>query len=232
MRTWTDSTGKRKTKAALVRVEGDNGHFRLTDGKEVVMPLDKLCKADQAWIAKQAAGPPAEKTPREPRGPVRGSSRKPAGGLDRNGYLEEYLAYCMRINREAYLKVGKRNPAWDEAALKLLDAAARCEAYRDTSEHGWSFPVPSQDELFSLGAAARKAGCDDPLVFMHYLSTTARKSWNDEAIATGRQMLADMQQRGYPPLQVASMARLLSTGGRLLLEPHADALIEAACAKE
>jgi hypothetical protein len=80
MRTWTDSTGTRKTKAALVRAEGEKGHFRLADGKEVVMPLDKLCKEDQTWIAKQIKRPAGEDPRAETRVAVIGSQ---AAGVEK-----------------------------------------------------------------------------------------------------------------------------------------------------
>ena len=69
----------------------------------------------------------------------------------------------MRIYREAYLKVGKRDAAWDAAALALLDAVARLEAYRDLPP-GWVYDKPSAEQLRAFATAARQ-GCDDPLVF-------------------------------------------------------------------
>ena len=73
------------------------------------------------------------------------------------------LEYCTRIYRNAYMKVGKRDPAWDTAALALLDAVARREACRDLP-HGWVVERPSPEQLRAFARTAREKGCNDPLV--------------------------------------------------------------------
>jgi len=54
-------------------------------------------------------------------------------------------------DEEAYLKVGKRDKAWDEDALKALDMAAR--RFANTSEK------PSAAELAPVAKSVIDAGC-------------------------------------------------------------------------
>ena len=55
VREWTDSTGKLKVMASLVKVEGDKVTLRRADnGKEVTLPIEKLSDADQEYL-KEAA---------------------------------------------------------------------------------------------------------------------------------------------------------------------------------
>jgi hypothetical protein len=60
MRTWTDSTGKFKIEASLAGKEGDNVLLTKTDGKTIKLPLAKLSKEDQDYIAGLNAKPPME----------------------------------------------------------------------------------------------------------------------------------------------------------------------------
>jgi outer membrane protein assembly factor BamB len=57
MRTWTDATGKHKTRAAFVALEGDEITLQREDGKIVKLPLDRLSKADQAFARRTARAP-------------------------------------------------------------------------------------------------------------------------------------------------------------------------------
>jgi len=50
-RTWSDPSGKFKIEARLLRVEDGKVVLRRTDDKEVTVPLDKLCEADQKYVA-------------------------------------------------------------------------------------------------------------------------------------------------------------------------------------
>lgn len=49
-RTWTDSTGQHKVEAELVKVEGGNVTLKRTDGKTVVLPLQRLSEADRTHL--------------------------------------------------------------------------------------------------------------------------------------------------------------------------------------
>ena len=49
-RLWTDATGRFKVEAAFVKVDGGKVHLKRTDGKTLVIPVDKLSKEDQAHV--------------------------------------------------------------------------------------------------------------------------------------------------------------------------------------
>ena len=49
-RTWKDATGKFEVTAEFVAVEGDNVRLRNSNGKEIVVPLKKLSRADRAYL--------------------------------------------------------------------------------------------------------------------------------------------------------------------------------------
>lgn len=49
-RIWTDITGKYKTKAKLLGTKDGKVALRKTDGKTVILPISKLCEADQALL--------------------------------------------------------------------------------------------------------------------------------------------------------------------------------------
>ncbi|NQT40234.1 MAG: HEAT repeat domain-containing protein [Planctomycetes bacterium] len=64
VRTWTDVTGNFTVEAELHKVEADRVHLkRATDGKVVVVPLDRLSHGDRRYLAvrpdAQRQGPPA-----------------------------------------------------------------------------------------------------------------------------------------------------------------------------
>ena len=50
-RSWTDITGKHTLVAVLLGVEKGMAKLRKSDGTELEVPLEKLCQADQEWIA-------------------------------------------------------------------------------------------------------------------------------------------------------------------------------------
>jgi len=49
-RTWTDGTGKFKTEAELIGIDGNNIRLRKPDGTVVPVPIDKLSESDQQLI--------------------------------------------------------------------------------------------------------------------------------------------------------------------------------------
>ena len=54
VRTWTDSSGQHKSRAAFISLEGDQVTLRREDGKRVTVPLDRLSQADQAYARRAA----------------------------------------------------------------------------------------------------------------------------------------------------------------------------------
>jgi len=61
-RTWTDLSGRYKTRATLVEVVDGKVRLRKLDGTVVTVPIEKLSETDQAWLEKHASGAPATPT--------------------------------------------------------------------------------------------------------------------------------------------------------------------------
>ena len=57
MRSWTDSTGQYRVRAALVELKDGRVWLKKADGSTVGVPLDRLGAADQRWVARQTAAP-------------------------------------------------------------------------------------------------------------------------------------------------------------------------------
>lgn len=55
VRTWTDTTGRYKIRAALVRIEGDNVTLEREDGQTVSLPISRLSAAGQKYLRDLAA---------------------------------------------------------------------------------------------------------------------------------------------------------------------------------
>ncbi len=53
VRTWSDTTGKFRIEAELVKVEDGKVELKRKDGQNVTVPLDKLSKDDQDYLAQQ-----------------------------------------------------------------------------------------------------------------------------------------------------------------------------------
>jgi hypothetical protein len=119
LRTWTDSTGKFKLDAELVRVS-DGMVYLLSGGKTKPVPINRLSKTDQSYIARafprpvakksSAVRPPATATP-SPR------AYTPPAPIDRNPYGEATTGYTAtgipihtgpRGGRYHYSKSGKK----------------------------------------------------------------------------------------------------------------------------
>jgi len=64
LRTWTDRTGKFKTKARYIDLDGDTLTLETDKGKTLTLSLDKLADEDQA-IARKIAAKAAKETPQE-----------------------------------------------------------------------------------------------------------------------------------------------------------------------
>lgn len=54
-RTWTDASGKHRTRATLVEVVDGSVKLKKTDGKTITVPIDRLSEADKNWLEKHKA---------------------------------------------------------------------------------------------------------------------------------------------------------------------------------
>ena len=183
---------------------------------------------------------PASGPPEYPAGPT-DQRLKPdfSKGVTTGEYYRARVDYLRRLTRDVYLRQGKKNPAWDDAALKFLDATVAATSY------GATVPVctlkpPSAAALRAMGAAVRKAGCDDPVVYARYLGVVAPQSIRDpEEVKQAMQMLDTLRSRHVPPMLVALAARDAHRACLLLREDRAaeekilmEAVLAAVSAKE
>ncbi len=245
-RTWTSADGKFHLPARLVEAGKETVVLEKENGTRVTVRRTRLSQVDLDYLAQRAAAesvrdqPPAQTVP-QPALTVRTSKSNIPGADNPNAFTANdfrrcRLEYGTRIYRDAYLKVGKKDPAWDAAALAVLDAVARFEAYRDASP-GWAFDKPSEAQLHALAAVAREKGCDDPLVFSIYARTLATLRWSPAVVQTATDTLDKLRQRHYPPVHVATLAAAILTRGGNQEDKTAtaailDSLEAAACATD
>jgi len=90
MRTWTDVTGKFKSRASLAGVEGENVRLKKPDGTEIVVALEKLSAADRKWLAAQSAAAPSPRAAENEWPGFRGPNRD--GKSPDTGLLKEWPA--------------------------------------------------------------------------------------------------------------------------------------------
>ena len=50
-RTWTDATGRHQVEAVFLSIEADRVKLRKRDGSVILVPVNRLSRADQGWIA-------------------------------------------------------------------------------------------------------------------------------------------------------------------------------------
>jgi thiol-disulfide isomerase/thioredoxin len=80
-RTWTDSSGKFRVEAELVRLDSGKVTLRKTDGKLVTLPMEKLSAADQQFVRQQETT--AQKDPANDESPIKTVARRFFEGLRR-----------------------------------------------------------------------------------------------------------------------------------------------------
>jgi hypothetical protein len=77
----------------------------------------------------------------------------------------ERLEWNRKTLGQAYDKIGKRSPRWDEPARAALDLVARMFSQQQD-------PVIIPDNIHSLAKKAVEAGCDDPMILYLYARTS------------------------------------------------------------
>ena len=126
----------------------------------------------------------------------------------------ETLEFNRKTLVDAYKEVGKKDPAWDEAAIKLLNACA-------VGFSSWSFdPLhrgepPKLNDLIEQAKNVAKLGCDDPLVLYCYGSLLMDASRNEEAKPVISQAFKGLIASQYPAERIFygcnRMARVAET---------------------
>ena len=115
---------------------------------------------------------------------------------------EQFLQWNRKTLADAYLRVGKRDKAWDEKALEVFEAAALMAS---GSPNAKSFP-----ELAASAKTVMDAGCDDPLIrFLRGLSLY-RMGKISEAEPLLQQSIIGMETLKYPSCRRMLAARFLA----------------------
>jgi hypothetical protein len=117
-------------------------------------------------------------------------------------YIEDLIAFHRRSMSEAYAQVGKRDPRWDENAVKFLDAMAVRMASSAVSERH-ARPEPTFKQTADFAKAAIDGGCDDPLVLDLYASALAQLGRSAEAAKISLGNIDAMRASKYPANRIA-----------------------------
>jgi hypothetical protein len=137
--------------------------------------------------------------------------------------LRARLEFNKRTLAGAYASVGARDPKWDDAAGKFLDAMAAYFTYSSAARVYRDVRVPSAAECKPLGQAAADAGCNDPLVT--YCRAALLLNLGDRAGAAPMiaQSLRGLVERKYPPNRIiAAVGRIREVApGETRFEPLA-----------
>ena len=118
-------------------------------------------------------------------------------------YMRETLEFNKQTMAEAYKKVGKRDPRWDDAALAFLDALARNFTYGQSGSIYKPKDYPSTEACAALAKTAIDRGCDDPLVFYfnaRLMEILGRET--DKLPALFQRAYADLRDSKYPAFRV------------------------------
>jgi hypothetical protein len=111
-RIWTDPTGTWQIEAELLEYDGNSVVLKKTDGSQTKVPIEKLCKADRAFLnagkPPQAVQPPIRPKPLpqpipEPAGEVAAGQREDAA---RAALVEKIVQSVVRIKTDRALGSG------------------------------------------------------------------------------------------------------------------------------
>jgi len=140
---------------------------------------------------------------------VAGAAPIPAGPEARThtDYNKATLTWNLATTLEAYQRVGRRDPRWDEAATKFLDMCARGLNKSLT---------PAQ--FAEAGQAVLAAGCDDPLITAIVARSLDAAGQRDQALALSRRAVNGLKTTPYPRCRACNEAvygvYLLSVAGQ------------------
>ena len=158
-RTWTSSDGKFHTVARLVDV-GEQGVVLLREGGDrVTVPREKLSRADLDYVQKYAANnaqaaPDQSATPASRQDAAAPSSK----GMTQSEFLRLRLEFNLRLTRDVYQQHGKKNPVWDDAAIKFLEATAAAVTYGESNPLSGSHKPLAGAELQRAGRSVAEVG--------------------------------------------------------------------------
>ncbi len=86
-RTWTDATGKFRTKAVFVELNGAQLKLKKEDGRVIEIPLEKLSESDQAYVRQHTDSvPSAAESETNPKAPA-------------SAAVEKYVAVVLEMSK-------------------------------------------------------------------------------------------------------------------------------------
>ena len=97
------------------------------------------------------------------------------------------LRWNLETTLDAYKQVGRRDPRWDAAALKFLEACVRGSA-----------EVAPPQKIIQAGQPLLDAGCDDPAVLSCLVRALAKAGKADQALALSRRTVESLKTTPYP----------------------------------
>jgi hypothetical protein len=117
-------------------------------------------------------------------------------GLTQHDFVKAKLERNLRTMVEAYKQVGRRDPKWDESAIKFLDGMAKYFANANEDRIYQLPDVPRDVDLCHLGRTALQAGCDDPLVVYCLGAILDDSGEDDEAVPLVRRSIDGLMKSG------------------------------------
>jgi len=122
-------------------------------------------------------------------------------------WAREHVAYEKGLTSEAYKQFGKRDPKWDDAAIRFLESTAVYETFVWLPRIYQPTPLPTAGDCSALAEAAIKAGCDDPLVRTLYIFTkTASGGGAGGSTNVIAAAMTDLSASKYAPIYRARLA--------------------------
>lgn len=122
-RTWTDASGTFKRQATFLFLEGDMVFLKLSDGSERRIPVAKLSKADQDYVATAQARAdsldPFEVVPPSPPGGDTRSPSRPASPADTTAEAPVRVVVVQGVGMDA---ASAKNDAYREAVRQVVGA--------------------------------------------------------------------------------------------------------------
>ncbi len=173
LREWTDASGTRRARAALVRIEANKLWLRRSDGKLTTVTLAQLSESDRQFVANNPIGP-TRKTPQEL------PKRSLASQLEIKGRLIPAALVYVRVSRDfladyADRTVSRRKPVHDYIL------GTRIVGQSDTRGKTHLELMPSSGRLsgkisFEGTVHARTRGFNGPVVLNQTSDSTFRAS--------------------------------------------------------
>ena len=112
------------------------------------------------------------------------------GSYTSRQFRDDLLAFTRRTMVAPYDQVGERDPAWDEAAKRYLEANARAYSFQPDA--------PSKAQLIADGKALTAAGCTDPMVAYCYGGALQDSGQLAEAKPVLQRAVAGLEKDRYP----------------------------------